>query len=221
MPLVALGTMLAGARLGAINGVLVAGLGLPSIVVTLATMVAWREALRWATEGVWVQDLPAGFQWFGLGQDAGRWRRRRRRARCVGAPSRWVLALDAAGRAVYATGSDPEAAACRACVRGGVFAGVFVVMGALTGLAALLSPIQFIDVQANAGVGLELKVIAAVVVGGTAISGRPRHAAGTLLGVALLGTIGRRSPSSAQPVLGARRCRARSSWRGRPTPRLR
>ena len=73
MPLVALGTMLAGAGLGAINGVLVAALGLPAIVVTLATLVAWREGLRLATEGVWVQDLPAGFQWFGLGQDIGRW----------------------------------------------------------------------------------------------------------------------------------------------------
>ena len=71
MPLVGAGTMLAGAALGSINGLLVARAGLPAIVVTLATLVAWREALRWATEGVWVQDLPAGFQWFGLGQDAG------------------------------------------------------------------------------------------------------------------------------------------------------
>jgi len=73
MPLVALGTMAAGAGLGLINGLLVARLGLPAIVVTLATLVAWREGLRFATEGVWVQDLPAGFQWFGLGQDVGRW----------------------------------------------------------------------------------------------------------------------------------------------------
>ena len=55
-----------GAALGALNGSLVAYLRLPSIVVTLATMVALRDALRWTTEGAWVQDLPAGFQWFGL-----------------------------------------------------------------------------------------------------------------------------------------------------------
>ncbi len=84
MPLVALGTMLAGAGLGAINGVLVARLGLPAIVVTLATLVAWREGLRFATEGVWVQDLPAGFQWFGLGQDVGRWLIAARRGGGVG-----------------------------------------------------------------------------------------------------------------------------------------
>ena len=42
----------------------------PSIVATLATMVAWREALRWSTGGAWVEGLPSGFQWFGLGQSA-------------------------------------------------------------------------------------------------------------------------------------------------------
>ena len=55
-----------GALFGALNGALVAWLGLPSIVVTLATLVALRDALRWATQGAWVQDLPATFQWFGL-----------------------------------------------------------------------------------------------------------------------------------------------------------
>src|SRR5262249_4583486 len=72
MPLVGAGAIVAGAVMGAFNGALVAGLGLPSIVVTLATMVLLRESLRWTTEGVWVQDLPPGFQWFGLGQEGGR-----------------------------------------------------------------------------------------------------------------------------------------------------
>jgi len=71
-----------------------------------------------------------------------------------------------------------------------VIAGAFVVMGALTGLAALLSAVQFIDVQANAGIGLELSVIAAVVVGGTAVSGGRGSLTGTLAGVALLATVG-------------------------------
>ncbi len=72
MPVAAAGALAAGGVLGALNGVLVAGFGLPAIVVTLATMVGLREALRWATEGIWVRDLPPGFQWMGLGQDAGR-----------------------------------------------------------------------------------------------------------------------------------------------------
>src|SRR6185436_13982165 len=71
MPLVALGAVASGVVLGAFNGVLVAGLGLPSIVVTLATMVTWREALRWWREGEFVKDLPDQFQWFGLHQAGG------------------------------------------------------------------------------------------------------------------------------------------------------
>ena len=46
--------------LGSLNGALVAYVGIPSIVVTLATMTALRDGLRWATEGAWVQDLPRG-----------------------------------------------------------------------------------------------------------------------------------------------------------------
>ena len=57
-----------GALIGAVNGSLVAYLRLPSIVVTLAMMIVLRDALRWLTQGAWVQDLPADFQWMGLSQ---------------------------------------------------------------------------------------------------------------------------------------------------------
>jgi rhamnose transport system permease protein len=63
-------------------------------------------------------------------------------------------------------------------------------MGALTGLAAMLNAVRFSSVPGNAGLGLELKAIAAVVVGGTAITGGRGTLIGTLIGVALLGTIG-------------------------------
>ena len=189
IPLAGLGAVATGALLGALNGGLVAGLGLPSIVVTLATMVMLREGLRWATEGVWVQDLPPGFQWLGLGQDAGRLVIPIV-ALAVFVLFAWGLRYVAAGRAVYATGSDAEAARLAGIRPRRVVFGVFVAMGALTGLAALLTAIQFIDVQTNAGVGLELRVIAAVVVGGTAISGGRGRLVGTLLGVALLGLVG-------------------------------
>ena len=189
MPLVGIATVVAGSLLGALNGLLVAGLGLPSIVVTLATMVILREGLRYWTEGVWVQDLPAGFQWFGLGQDKGRIAVAAV-ALLVFVAFAWGLGRLAAGRAVYATGSEPEAARLAGLRPRRVVFAAFVTMGALTGVSALLTSIQFIDVQTNAGVGLELKVIAAVVVGGTAISGGRGTLVGTFLGVALLGVLG-------------------------------
>lgn len=189
IPLVALCVAMLSAALGAINGALVARLGIPSIVVTLATMVALRDALRWATEGSWVQNLPASFQWFGLGQAAGQLLIVAV-ASLIFAAFAWGLKNLAAGREVYATGSDAEAARLSGIHPQQVVFIVFVLLGVLTGVAALLNSIRFIEVQGNAGTGLELKAIAAVVVGGASVSGGRGTLAGTLIGVALLGTIG-------------------------------
>jgi rhamnose transport system permease protein len=187
--LVLLGTLAAGASLGAVNGLLVARLGLPSIVVTLATLVIGRETLRYLREGEFVRELPPSFQWFGLGQLTGQWVVVAI-ALFVFLAFAWILANVGAGRAIYATGSDPEAARLAGIRPNRVIFCVFVVMGALTGLASLLSSVRFADVDPNAGSGLELQVIAAVVVGGVAVSGGRGTLWGTLIGVLLLGAIG-------------------------------
>jgi rhamnose transport system permease protein len=189
LPLVALLVLLAGAAMGALNGSLVTVLGLPSIVVTLATMVSLREALRWITQGADVVGLPDGFQWLGLGQARGR---------ALVVAVAFVLCLAAAwasrslagGRAVYATGSDAGMARLLGVRTHRVTFGVFVLMGVLTALAGFLGAIRFPQIQTNGGVGFELQVIAAVVVGGTAISGGRGSLLGTLLGVLVLGTLG-------------------------------
>lgn len=181
--------VLAGALMGALNGALVGRLGLPSIIVTLAMLVAWRDALRWTTQGEWVQNLPANFQWFGLGQTLTQWLIV---AVALGvlASFSWMLRNLAAGRAIYAVGSDAEAARLAGIEPPRVVFGVFVLMGALAGLAALLNAVRFSAVPSNAGIGLEMKAIAAVVVGGTAITGGRGTLVGTFIGAALLGTIG-------------------------------
>jgi len=189
---VAAGTVaacLVGAALGALNGSLVAYLRMPSIVVTLATMIALRDGLRWWTEGAWVQDLPAGFQWFGLPQSS------YPVVACaivvvLQSVVAWVMRNLAIGRAVYATGSNAMAARLTGLDTARVTFGVFIVAGALTGLAALLNSVRFNQIPSNAGLGLEMKVIAAAVVGGTAIRGGEGNLTGTLLGVVLLGAIG-------------------------------
>src|ERR1051325_1479042 len=73
MPLVLAGVVMIGAAMGAVNGALIGMLRLPSIIVTLAMLGAWRDELRWTTGGEGVQNLPANFQWLGLGQRAGEW----------------------------------------------------------------------------------------------------------------------------------------------------
>lgn len=189
MPLVALLTLLLGAALGAINGGLVAWLSLPSIVVTLATMVALRDALRWTTQGAWVQDLPAGFQWLGLSQGTYPIAALTIVTMIVVAVA-WALGRLPAGRAIYATGSNAEAARLAGIDTARVRFGVFVIAGSCAGLAALLNAVRFSQIPGNAGIGLEMQVIAAVVVGGTSISGGRGTMVGTLLGVALLGVTG-------------------------------
>jgi rhamnose transport system permease protein len=176
-----------GALMGAVNGALVAGLRLPSIVVTLATMVTWREGLRWLRQGVWV-DLPNGIQWFGLNQAAGQW------TLIIIALLLLVFMAVAmkhlsAGRFVYAVGSDAEAARLAGIRPQLVTFATFVLMGALVGLAAMMNVAQSPQVDPNSGTGLELKVIAAVVVGGVAISGGRGNLWGVFVGLLLLACV--------------------------------
>jgi rhamnose transport system permease protein len=180
---------LSGAAMGLCNGLLVARLGIPSIVVTLATMVALRDGLRWTTEGRWVQDLPPNFQWAGLGQSSGEILILTITAVLLLAFA-WALANLRAGRALYATGSEIEAARLAGLSPPWVICSVFVTMGLLTGLAAALNALRFREVQSNAGAGMELKTIAAVVVGGASITGGRGTLLGTFIGVLLLGFIG-------------------------------
>jgi rhamnose transport system permease protein len=188
-PLAGLGACFVGAALGALNGALVAYVRIPSIVMTLASMVALRDALRWQTQGAWVQDLPAGFQWLGFSQAAFPYV-----SLMIAVALSWGMAWGlrnlAAGRAVYATGSNEEGARLAGIHTRFVTLSVFVFTGALTGFAATLNAVRFNQIPANGGLGLEMKVIAAVVVGGAAITGGRGTIVGTVLGVILLGAIG-------------------------------
>jgi rhamnose transport system permease protein len=189
LPLMAVlpATIALGATLGAINGLLVAGLRLPSIVVTLATMVTWREALRWQQQGAFV-NLPDGVQWFGLGQLAGQWTLIAIALAGLGLLA-WATRHLAVGRFIYAVGSDAEAARLAGLRPRLTTFGVFVFLGALTGLAAMLNVVQSPQVDPKSGSGLELKAIAAVVVGGVAISGGRGNFWGVFAGLLLLATI--------------------------------
>jgi rhamnose transport system permease protein len=189
LPLVALAVLLSGALLGAINGALVAWARIPSIVVTLAAMVALRDALRWATQGAWVQELPRSFQWLGLTLGAFQVVTASIAA-ILFAGAAWALRNMPAGRTVYAVGSNENAARLAGIDAARVTFWVFTAAGALTASAALLNSARFNQIPSNAGLGMELKVIAAVVVGGTAIRGGRGTVVGTLLGVILLGAIG-------------------------------
>jgi rhamnose transport system permease protein len=180
---------LAGGSIGLLSGLLVARLRLPSIVVTLALLVILRDGLRWATDGAWVGDLPGRFQWFGLGQSGGQALLIALTLAAVVCGA-WFLRATTLGRAVYATGSDAESAQILGLRPDLVVMATFAACGLLTGLAAALNASRFAEVPGTITAGVEMKVIAAVVVGGTSITGGRGTIAGTLVGVALLGAIG-------------------------------
>ena len=187
LPVVFVLSIAIGSVMGAFNGLLVAGLRLPSIVVTLATMVTWREALRWLRQGQFV-NLPDGTQWFGLSQRAGQW------TLIIAAVVVLVSLAVAtkhlsAGRFIYAVGTDAEAARLAGIRPQLTTFAVFVFMGALVGLAAMMNVVQSPQVDPKSGSGLELKVIAAAVVGGVAISGGRGNLWGVFVGVLLLASI--------------------------------
>src|SRR5205823_2020597 len=117
-----------------------------------------RDGLRWISQGAWVQNLPADFQWFGLSQAASQ-AVTFGCALLLAAGMVWGLRHLVAGRAVYATGSNPDAARLAGIRPALVTFSVFAITGTLTGFAALLNSVRFNQIPSNAGLGVELKVI--------------------------------------------------------------
>ncbi len=177
----------AGTLMGALNGWLIAGMKLPSIVVTLATMVTWAEVLRLFQQGKFV-NLPAGIQWFGLSQLGGQIFLISFGCVTVVVGAHF-LKTRSLGRYIYAVGSDAEAARLSGIHSGWVTFSVFILMGVLAGLAAVLNLVQSPQVDPKCGVGLELRAIAAGVVGGIAVNGGRGTLWGVFVGLLLLSTI--------------------------------
>lgn len=188
LPLVILATVAAGLAMGTLNGLLAGYAGIPSIIVTLGTLSIYRGLMTWITKGYWIHGLPASFAWLGTGRVAGL-------PLPVGVMALVVLAFGlllgqtAWGRRVYAVGGNPRAARLAGLNVAGVTVAVFALCGALTGVATLTFAPRFAAIQSNAGLGFELLVITAVVVGGTNIFGGRGSIWGSWLGVLLLSTI--------------------------------
>ena len=190
IPLVFLAGMLFGAALGAINGALVTAAKVPALVITLGTMYIFRGVLTsWAgSKQYFSGDNPPEFG--ALSVDT-----------FFGVPIITLVALVVviavgvfmhavrSGRDLYAIGSDPDAARLFGISVSKRVLAAFVASGALTGLAGVLYTSRYNSVGALTGTGLELDVVAAVVVGGVAISGGTGTVVGAAIGAILLSTI--------------------------------
>jgi rhamnose transport system permease protein len=179
-----------GAACGLLNGVLVTWGRVPALVVTLGTLYIFRGLAFLWTDGrqVNAETLPDSF--LNLGTDS-----------ILGVPILVWIALVVvlavgqwlrdfrAGRELYAIGSNPEGARLAGVRSDRRVLAAFVLAGALAGLGGVLFTARFGTVDATAGTGYELTVIAAAVVGGVAIFGGTGSVYGAALGALLLGTI--------------------------------
>lgn len=198
IPVVVLVGVALGALLGLVNGLLVAFLRVPSLVITLGTLYAYRGiAILWIgptfIRSSW---LPPEFRQFGT-------------ASIFSIPLLLLLALIVvllvgwfmtsrrAGRDLYAMGSNPDAATLFGLSERRLTVTAFTTSGALAGLGGLVYLSIYATGDARVGTGYELEAVAAAVVGGVAIVGGSGTIWGVALGAFFLATI-----SSALPVLG-------------------
>lgn len=188
-------SMVLGAMFGAINGVLVAFAKVPSIIVTLGTLALFRSALveysdsksiSTANLPEWLVSFPNTVLW--------QWGQMQFRAAFVAAVVVVIIVHIAlsrlrAARKLYAIGSNPEAAEMAGInTRQTVFV-AFVLAGALAGLAGFMFLARFGTITVVAGLGFELKSVAAAVVGGVNIFGGSGTVIGALIGAILVDLI--------------------------------
>jgi rhamnose transport system permease protein len=179
-----------GLVLGAINGLVITVLRVPSLVVTLATLYIVRglDAMIVGGTQINASNVPKAFQLVG-------------NRNIFGVP--WLAVIVAAivaivsyamksfraSRDIYAVGSNPEAAALAGVKIGQRVFVAFLISGALAGLGGALFLSEVATVDATGGTGYELLVVSAVVVGGVAIFGGSGTVFGAALGALLLNTI--------------------------------
>lgn len=187
-----------GLGLGLVNGVLVAALGIPPIVVTLGTMAVYRGMIFVIAGGAWVNShqMSATFLSFPresfLGLSALVW------LAAVVAVGFWIfLARTGTGRGLYALGGNPVAARSCGIDRVRMELLVYGLSGAVAGLCGYLWVARYGIAYSEIALGYELTVIAACVIGGVSIAGGVGSVPGALLGALFLGIV-----ANALPLIG-------------------
>ena len=187
-----------GALLGAVNGVLVWKLGLPSIVVTLGTLAVYRGTIYLIAGGAWVNShrmSPAFLDFIRipiLGLTVLTW------SSIVAIAAAFVfLRRTGAGRDLFAAGSNPLAAVYSGIDPGRMQAMAFVISGAAAGLCGYFWVSRFAVAYVDVALGFELQVIAACVIGGVSVAGGVGSVAGVVIGALFLGIV-----KNALPLVG-------------------
>jgi ribose/xylose/arabinose/galactoside ABC-type transport system permease subunit len=181
--------VIACAAAGAVNGAIIALTGVQPFIVTLASMIGVRGLAKWLTNN---QNIDIGF---GRDLAAGFAAIFREKAIVIGAYVAaaavfWtLLARTVFGRHVRATGDNEKAARYAGLPVRRTRIWVYTLSGLLSGIAGVLYAAENHQGNPNAGVAYELDAIAAVVIGGTRLSGGKGTIAGTIVGTLIMGVL--------------------------------
>jgi len=182
--------LLLGAVLGAVNGFFVTVLGLPSLAVTIGTLALYRGLAFVVLGDGAVADFPAVYTDWVTGTIAG-----------TPIPNVLLVIVVLAvvfgvilhatpiGRAVFAVGAGEQAARFAGIRPGRLKFWLYVASGVISGLAGVLWTLRYSSARADNGAGLELAVVAAVLLGGVSIFGGKGALPGVIAGVVLLGSL--------------------------------
>ena len=177
-----------GGLAGALNGALVTLGRIPAIIVTLGMLYALRGVILLVTGGTWITGVPDATRVLGTGKVLG-----------ISVPVIILFGLflvlelvnrhSTWGRNVFAVGGNRVAARFAGLPVNRVRFMTFTLVGVFVGIASLIYVGRAGSVQTNTGVGLELQAVAAVVIGGTSISGGRGSSLAALTGAVLIGVI--------------------------------
>lgn len=181
--------VLAGLAVGVINGAVTTVGRVNAFVATLATSIIVRGLAVLLSGGLLITVTDESFSHLGSGA-IGDVKYTTLVWLAFGLISGFVLSRTTIGRAAYACGGNPEAARLSGIRVSFVRAATFAFSGLAAGLAGVLEASRVSTGQADSGMGLELSVIAAIVIGGTSIAGGEGAIWRTVLGVLLLALIG-------------------------------
>src|SRR3954467_9372911 len=179
-----------GALCGAVNGFLVTRLGLPSLAVTIGTLALYRGLAFVILGDQAVTDFPTNYLNLGQGSFAG-----------TEIPNPTILFAvlavvfgvtlhrTAVGRAIFAIGANDEAARFAGLRVKRIKFWLFVLSGTIAALAGVVYTMRFGSARADNAMGLELSVVACVLLGGVSIFGGRGNLLGVIVAVFLLGTL--------------------------------
>ncbi|URK89257.1 ABC transporter permease (plasmid) [Rhizobium sp. RCAM05350] len=180
--------ILVGLACGALVGLIVSRFAVPAFVATLGMLSAARGATLIYGGGKPVPALTPEFRWIGTGNILGIPMPVILLA-IVFAVSWWVLTRTRYGRYIYAVGGNPHAAKTSGINVTRMKFSVYMISGSLSGLAGMMLSARTGSALPQAGIAYELDAIAAVVIGGTSLSGGVGRVTGTLIGALIIGVM--------------------------------